>query len=56
MPKRDSSTMDVSPMDMQLEKDNVPGYLIAWDDLCLNVELAPVEKEIVFAREFEKSL
>ena len=35
-------------VDMVLEEDNVPGYLIAWDALCLNVDLPPIEKEIVF--------
>ena len=42
-------------MDLQLEKDNVPGYLVAWDALCLEVDLAPKEKEIVFSRQIEKS-
>ena len=43
-------------MDLQLEKDNVPGYLVAWDDLSLQIELEPVVKEIVFARQTEKSV
>ena len=43
-------------MDMVLEKDNVPGYLIAWDALCLNVDLPPIEKEIVFSKQIERSL
>ena len=42
--------------DLQLEKDNVPGYLVAWDDLSLQIELKPVVKEIVFARQIEKSV
>ena len=42
-------------MDLQLEKDNVPGYLIAWDTLCLEVDLAANEKEICFFRQIEKS-
>ena len=43
-------------MDLQLEKDNVPGYLVAWDDLCLQIELEPVVKEIVLARQIEESV
>jgi len=42
-------------MDLQLDKDNVPAYLVAWDDLCLHIELDPKVKEIVFSRQIEKS-
>ena len=38
-------------MDLQLEKDNVPGCLIAWDTLSLEVDLPPNEKEICFSRQ-----
>ena len=42
-------------MDLKMEKDNVPGYLTAWDGLCFNIDLPAIEKEIVFSREIEKS-
>ena len=41
-------------MDLRLDKDNVPAYLVAWDDLSLHTELDPNVKEIVFARQIEK--
>ena len=43
-------------LDLKLDKDNVPGYLVAWDDLSLQIELDQKMKEIVFARQIEKSV
>ena len=31
-------------MDLKLEGDNVPGYLVAWDNLCLEIDLGASEK------------
>ena len=42
-------------MDLQLDKDNVPAYLVAWDDLSLHIDLDPKVQEICFSRQIERS-
>ena len=42
-------------MDLRVEGDNVPGYLVAWDNLCLEIDLGANEKEIVFSRQMENA-
>ena len=42
-------------MDLQLDKDNVPAYLVAWDDLSLHIDLDPKVQEICFSRQIERN-
>jgi hypothetical protein len=43
--------------DLRLDKDNVPAYLNKWDSLHLSLQttISPATKEVIFAREIEKS-